>query len=448
MSNEFSSDAEERKIYKDLSNEEAEQGLLGVLLTNNGIFAKVCNIVSADDFYDLAHQRIYDAVARRISDGQQADPVTLAPEFRDDPDLAQNGGAAYLGSLVAGVVTVVNARDYAETIADLSRRRRLVMTAYDAIAAASDWRQPVTETVGSVLADMERLTDSRRSRTGNAVIDDMLESWRGEPAIYSTGFPSIDGALGGGLIPGEVTAICAQDKVGKTMLAASISHSLNSRGVAHGYAALEMGATQIERRHIARDVGIGTSKLRGRIDPKVIAAVARYRMSRQSHVTYIDLPGATVAELRSEIVAAKARRKIVGCVVDYWQLVSGGSERETQEAHLSRVANWISTMAKRLNLWVILLAQLNDEGTAPAYSKRGLNRAVDHLLYLHRDDESEWAWLALKKSRHMPACSIGSPDEPSLRVRFPGPYFEDWAARGEDNSDAAQAQREMAETYP
>ncbi|MBK1842434.1 AAA family ATPase [Azospirillum sp. YIM B02556] len=418
-------ESEERQVYRDLSNEEAEQALLGALLVNNRAFDRVCGLLAADDFYDPAHQRIFDAIARKIGQGEQADPVTLAAEFRDDPELARDGGAAYLVELAGNIVTVVNAPDYARTIADLSRRRRLVLAGYDAIAAAADQTRPVIETVGATLADLERLAESRKARTGDAVLADLLDAWRGEPVIYSTGFPTIDAALGGGLIPGEVLGLLAHDKAGKTMLAASISHALNAAGIWHAYAALEMGGSQIERRHIARDLGIATTRLRGRIGSDVVAAVGRYRVERKSHVLYLDLPGATVEELRAEIVAAKAQRKVTGIVIDYWQLITGGSDRETQEAHLSRVANWISTLAKRLGLWVILLAQMNDEGTAPAYCKRGLNRAVDHLLILHREDGAETAWLSLKRSRHMPPVDIGGPNDPVLRMRFPGPYFED-----------------------
>lgn len=438
-------EAEERKIYRDMSNDDAEQALLGALMVNNSAFSKVFPILAADDFYDTTHGRIFAAIARKIDAGEQANPVTLLAEFRDDPALAQiGGGASYLAELVANIVTVVNAKDYAEIIATLARRRRVVAAGYDQIAAAIDQSVPIVETVGASMAALERFSVSRRAHTGDAVLDDMLAAWSRDPVIYSTGFPSIDAALGGGLIPGEVLGLLAHDKAGKTMLAASISHALNAAGIWHAYAALEMGGQQIERRHIARDLGIATTRLRGRIPPDVIAAIGRYRVSRQSRTLYLDLPGATVEELRAEIVAAKAQRKISGVVIDYWQLISGGSDRETQEAHLSRVANWISTLAKRLGLWVILLAQFNDDGTAPAYSKRGLNRAVDHLLVLHREDESEWAWLQLKRSRHMPVLDIGGPNTPSLRMCFPGPYFEDWAARGTDPT-AAQAQHEMAE---
>ncbi|MCG5241383.1 replicative DNA helicase [Azospirillum doebereinerae] len=445
MSYDTNFEAEERRIYRDLSNEEAEQALLGALMTNNSAMAKVCTILTAEDFYDLAHGKIYAAIARKIGEGEQANPVTLSAEFRDDPDFSQiGGGAAYLVELFANMVTVVNAKGYAEIIADLSRRRRVVAAGFDQIAAAADHGKPVVETVGASIASMERLAQSRKARTGDAVLEEMLEAWRKEPVLYSTGFPTIDAALGGGLIPGEVLGLLAHDKAGKTMLAASMSHALNAAGIWHAYAALEMGGQQIERRHIARDLGIATTKLRGRIDSDIVGAVGRYRVERRSHTVYLDLPGATVDELRAEIVAAKAQRKITGVVIDYWQLISGGSDRETQEAHLSRVANWISTLAKRLDLWVILLAQMNDDGTAPAYSKRGLNRAVDHLLVLHREDESEWAWLQLKRSRHMPALDIGGPKDPVLRMCFPGPYYRDWGAACAD-TPTAQAQLDMAE---
>lgn len=427
-------ETEERQAYRSLSNEDAEQALLGALMVNNASFSRVCGLLTAADFYDQAHQRIFAAIARKVDEGQQANPVTLAAEFRDDPDLTQDGGAAYLAELFANVVTVVNVPDYARTIADLSRRRCVVLAAYDAIAAATDPGRPVIETVGQTLGGLERLAESRKARTGDAVLDDLLDSWHGDPVIYSTGFPSIDAALGGGLIPGEVLGLLAHDKAGKTMLAASISHALNAAGIWHAYAALEMGGAQIERRHIARDLGIATTRLRGRVGSDVVAAVGQYRAGRKSHALYLDLPGATVEELRAEIVAAKAQRKVTGVVIDYWQLIGGGSDRETQEAHLSRVANWISTLAKRLGLWVILLAQLNDEGTAPAYCKRGLNRAVDHLLILHREDGDETAWLSLKRSRHMPPCDIGGPNDPVLRMRFPGPYFEDVGAPQDDDA--------------
>lgn len=48
----------------------------------------------------------------------------------------------------------------------------------------------------------------------------------------------------------------------------------------------------------------------------------------------------------------------------------------------------------------------------------------------------------LGKLLSVPPAKIGNSENPSLRVRFPGPYYEDWMAREDDGAQAAQ--REMA----
>lgn len=65
---------------------EAEQQLLGAILTNNDVFDRIAMIVSKDHFYDPVHARIFDVAAQRIAKNALASPVTLKTFLEDDED--------------------------------------------------------------------------------------------------------------------------------------------------------------------------------------------------------------------------------------------------------------------------------------------------------------------------------------------------------------------------
>jgi hypothetical protein len=53
---------------------EAEQQLLGAILTNNDVFDRVASIMTKDHFYDPVHARIYEVAAARISQERAGQP--------------------------------------------------------------------------------------------------------------------------------------------------------------------------------------------------------------------------------------------------------------------------------------------------------------------------------------------------------------------------------------
>ncbi len=46
---------------------EAEQQLLGAILTNNDVFDRVASIIGPKHFYDPVHARIFETAATRIA---------------------------------------------------------------------------------------------------------------------------------------------------------------------------------------------------------------------------------------------------------------------------------------------------------------------------------------------------------------------------------------------
>ena len=73
-------------------NIEAEQQLLGAILTNNDVFDRIAALVKAEHFFDPVHQRIFEKASARIQKNALASPVTLKPFFEDDEGLKELGG--------------------------------------------------------------------------------------------------------------------------------------------------------------------------------------------------------------------------------------------------------------------------------------------------------------------------------------------------------------------
>ena len=118
------------------SNLEAEQALLGAILVNNRAYEQVSDFVKREHFVNTAHGRIFEAIGKQIERGQEANPTTLQFFFEKDEGLIDLGGHAYLARLAASSITIINARDYGQTIHDLFLRRQLIDIGEDTVNEA------------------------------------------------------------------------------------------------------------------------------------------------------------------------------------------------------------------------------------------------------------------------------------------------------------------------
>src|SRR5262249_34633038 len=119
-------------------NIEAEQALLGAILINNEALGVVDGFIEAEYFFEPIHQQIYGAAANLIRAGKLATPVTLKSYLPADLDIAGMSLDQYLARLCAEATTVINAPDYAKTIADLAHRRTMITIAAEIQAVATD----------------------------------------------------------------------------------------------------------------------------------------------------------------------------------------------------------------------------------------------------------------------------------------------------------------------
>jgi Protein of unknown function (DUF3987)/DnaB-like helicase N terminal domain len=120
------------------ANTEAEQALLGSILTNNAVHARVAAFLLPEHFANGAHGRIFAAIGELIGDGVLADPITLKGRFDQDGSLTPVGGTRYLAQLAGAAGLPLNAEHYARAIVDAARRRTVIAAGQDLVDAAYD----------------------------------------------------------------------------------------------------------------------------------------------------------------------------------------------------------------------------------------------------------------------------------------------------------------------
>src|SRR5689334_18450094 len=99
-------------------NRDAERSVLGSMLRDNGVIGDVLQIVREDNFYADAHQKIFQAITTLYDKGQPVDLVLLADYLKDQKQIDDIGGYAYLAELWDAAPTAANAEYYARIVRD------------------------------------------------------------------------------------------------------------------------------------------------------------------------------------------------------------------------------------------------------------------------------------------------------------------------------------------
>ncbi len=199
-------------------NDAAEQGLLGALMIDNRLFERLPDGMKPEHFYIPVHQRIFSAISMMIGQGRRADPIALKLHFADDPDLIHVGGAAYLADLLASVVTVSSAQDYAVQIVDLFKRREIIFAIDEARISACEMFSGSSADEIAVSLE-ERLYAAQDATQSICVTVEMPEALsrqvlsvekaalnQGQVTGVPFGIRALDEVFGG-LHPGELTIV-------------------------------------------------------------------------------------------------------------------------------------------------------------------------------------------------------------------------------------------------
>ncbi len=218
-------------------NIEAEQQLLGAILTNNDVFDRISSVVRSEHFHEPVHQRIFEVAAARIQKNALASPVTIKAFLEDDAGLKELGGAAYLARIAGAAIAAYAARDYAQMIYELAVRRELIELGRDISAKAakveveSEPRDQIIEAEQRLYQLGEQGVAERGFQSFLKAVTDAVNvanaayKREGGLAGISTGLVDLDKKLGG-LHPSDLLILAGRPSMGKTSLATNIAFNI------------------------------------------------------------------------------------------------------------------------------------------------------------------------------------------------------------------------------
>jgi DnaB-like helicase N terminal domain/AAA domain len=126
----FRSSLEISQLLSQLSNEEAEEAILGGILLDPFAIERVSPVLSLDAFATENHQIIYRAAVNLHSQGRPTDLMSMTAWLADHKTLEKVGGINKLAKLVDRTTSTVNIDQYAALVMDKYTRRKLVLSGY------------------------------------------------------------------------------------------------------------------------------------------------------------------------------------------------------------------------------------------------------------------------------------------------------------------------------
>lgn len=398
---------------------EAEQGVLGcVLLSPNDCLPQVIELISSnsDVFYDLRHQTIFDAMMGMFALKAPIDILTLQQWLKDDKLLDEVGGIPYLNALQDVAPSSANLSYYVGIVLEKYLLRRYVQTCTELVGRVYEHEGDAKELADTIERDILAIRAATSKTTGSSGMKElvpqslaMIEDYfnrQGTIGGLATGFADYD-RLTDGLHQGEMIVLAARPSMGKTSLMCNIMEyvALNTK-LPVGIFSLEMTKQSLTTRILTSRARVNLRNIRegfmSEADfPKLTSAAGKMTAAL---IQIDDTPGLTIMELR-----ARARRmvqqfgiKVLG--VDYLQLLHGSSKRakDNRQQEITEISEGVKSLAKELNLPVIILSQLNrdlerDKKRKPKLSDLRESGAIEQdadvvgLLYKPQFDDEEAA---------------------------------------------------------
>lgn len=370
-----------------------EQYLCGaILISGEQVLQAIRGLVTADCFQYEAYRAIFTAGLSLMENGSPIDPISIAAAAKRQGVELPN---AMLAELMEIVPTAANCVDYAHRVAEEARKREIKKLA---ARIQEDGISTSDELLAALQRETQAIQGSHCQRgllsptdTLRRFMDYVVKAGENRDNFAPTGFPKLDGILGGGLIRGGLYILGARPSVGKSTFALNLADNMAGNSL---LVSLEMSPEQLTAKRVSRLTGYASSKLlSGQLPDKAWEAVAMATtVIDQSGVYFNSRYDLTVQEIH---LLAQSVPQLRCVFLDYLGLIRPASRNGSAYEQVSQISRELKRMAISLNVPVVCLCQLSRKieerkERKPVLSdlrdSGAIEQDADGVLFLYRED--------------------------------------------------------------
>ncbi len=386
---------------------EAEQAVIGSMLTDKDAIISSIEVLKEEDFYREDNKTIYEAILNLYNRAEPVDIITLKAELSSMGKLEAIGGLEYLAELPDKVPTTSNVDKYIKIVEEKSLLRSLIKTANDIIKLGYDETQDVEFLMDQAEKKIFDTIQSRNQKGYSSIKDILVDTFTQLEQLYNqkqhitgvpTGFADLDYKTAG-MHGSELILVAARPAMGKSAFALNIATYAATRGNAPvAIFSLEMSKEQMVNRILCSEAMVDSNKVRtGKIDDEEWGKLADASgILSESKIFIDDTPGISIMEIRAKCRKLKLEQNIGLVVIDYLQLIQGSGKRgASREQEISEISRSLKILAKEINVPVIALSQLSRAveqrpDHRPMLSdlreSGAIEQDADIVMFLYRDD--------------------------------------------------------------
>ncbi|ARJ39038.1 replicative DNA helicase [Sporosarcina ureae] len=388
-------------------NNEAEQSVLGAIFLEPQALITASEILLPEDFYRIAHKKIFETMLVLNDRGQPVDLVTIAEELKVKNELEDVGGISYITELANAVPTAANIVYYANIVDEKALLRRLIRVATDIVEDGYTREDEVEALLGEAEKKMMEVSNRKNAGDFRHIKDVLVETYdniellhtrKGDVTGIPTGFRDLD-KITAGFQRNDLIIVAARPSVGKTAFALNVAQNVATKaGENVAIFSLEMGAEQLVMRMLCAEGNIDAQVLRtGTLEADDWRKLTMAMGTLSNAGIFIDdSPGLRVNEIRSKCRRLQQEHGLGMVMIDYMQLIMGsgrGSDNRQQE--VSEISRSLKALARELKIPVVALSQLS-RGVEQRQDKRpmmsdlresgSIEQDADIVSFLYRED--------------------------------------------------------------
>ena len=415
--------------------EEAEQSVLGSMLIDRDAVNVAVENLSQEDFYNLRHGEIFGAMVDLYHENRAVDLVTLKNQLEQKGKLEAAGDMKYLSQIAAAVPNSVHIKNYVQIVKDKALYRKFIQLGNQVMAEGYSTETPIDVLSEEVEQKVFRILQNKGHEDFSHIRDVLLETFddieriaksEGEITGIPTGFVDLDYRTSG-LQPSDLVLVGARPSMGKTAFALNVvQHAAVRKHKCSAIFSLEMSKKQLVNRMLSCEAGVESEKLRsGKLEDSDWEKLAMALAPLSEAPIYIDdTPGITLAEMRSKCRKLKLDKGLDLIMIDYLQLMSGGSGRmgDSRQQEISDISRGLKALAREMQAPVVALSQLSRTLEARADHRPMLSdlresgaieQDADVVMFLYRDEyyhpeteDKNIAEIIIAKQRNGPTGTV------------------------------------------